>query len=841
VLLVALTVIGGIWSVRIAQRAETLAREMRASAGAAQVTIATADATETARLRAELSVTGPRARDLESDLWPLRLLDSVIGWYPVLGDNIGAAPKLASRLVDDIDAALTFLEAGEQLVVMYDSIPQEASGITATLNTLPSEDQITRVTALIMEADAALKRAEITSAEVNDRWLWGRIGSEAKELREQEDELRELIDWSLLATESLLALGQLSNESAGLTAMIDTGDTSNLDRSVLARMPPLEVAAKRAFIAISSAVDSAPDAVAESDIGRNLQDLRPILDALHATSRAGSLVSSVIIPAFEPVESSNGGLFGPGNGLLDAISLIGKGSSQLREADRLLTQSTVRLSDALPLIETPSAAGAADGILALSKELGLVVGLLVDLPNLGPAALGADGPRRYLILAESADEIRPSGGLVSGAWVLTFDNGELLSSSYHDVVEIDDLTKLSSYPAPPELLATHMDASTWLLRDVGWSPHFPSVARSAAEIVALGQDGIQVDGVVALTQWALIGLAEALGSVDTDQGPVQSHRLLSVLEDGTDEDGRAFMNSVFEGLIAQISGPSINGSLFQLVRATSLSFNEKQTLVYMFDDDMQAIVSRAGWSGAIPDVPGDRIIPVDSNVGWSKVDRNIERSLVYEVALNQVEPSIAKVTVGYKNLSLPGSSECGTQSLKPGASYGDLKNTCYWNLLRLYTAEGGAFISADPLPLPATSVYAGLGLGAAGDDTVALGIGPGGSFVSGLLVVPPGDERTTSFTMQLPPSVLKWDHNRATYTLNLAVQPGTRGRETTVRVELPSGYEFVSGSIRPTSIIDSTIRFDFTLIEDTVLSVQMQQIPVPNTALPEPRDVVGAS
>jgi hypothetical protein len=347
--------------------------------------------------------------------------------------------------------------------------------------------------------------------------------------------------------------------------------------------------------------------------------------------------------------------------------------------------------------------------------------------------------------------------------------------------------------------------------------------------------------VVALTQWALIGLAEALGSVDTDQGPVQSHRLLSVLEDGTDEDGRAFMNSVFEGLIAQISGPSINGSLFQLVRATSLSFNEKQTLVYMFDDDMQAIVSRAGWSGAIPDVPGDRIIPVDSNVGWSKVDRNIERSLVYEVALNQVEPSIAKVTVGYKNLSLPGSSECGTQSLKPGASYGDLKNTCYWNLLRLYTAEGGAFISADPLPLPATSVYAGLGLGASGDDTVALGIGPGGSFVSGLLVVPPGDERTTSFTMQLPPSVLKWDHNRATYTLNLAVQPGTRGRETTVRVELPSGYEFVSGSIRPTSIIDSTIRFDFTLIEDTVLSVQMQQIPVPNTALPEPRDVVGAS
>ena len=832
VVLLAFSLLAAIWTVRIAQRAQLLGQELRATAGAAQGTIASADASEISILRAELAEVEPRARKLDSDLWPLRLAGSVTGWYPVLGDNIAAAPRLASRLVDDVDAALSFMEAGEKLVLMYDSIPQEAAGITASLDAMPSEDQMALVTALILEADFALARAEETSTRVNDRWLWGKIGREAEEMRNQESELRDIIDWSLLATDSLSALVQLSDASEGLTTVIDTGDTSELDRSVLRHMPALEIAAERALRVVSATVATAPESVAESSIGRNLRDLEPILDALHATARAGSLVSAVITPAFERIESSNGGLFGPGSGLLDSIALIGEGAGQLREAQELLFESGARLSDALPHIESPSAAAAADGLLTLSSELELSVGLLRVLPDLGPSALGADGPRRYLVMAESADELRPSGGLVSGAWVLTFDHGELVTNEYYDVVAIDDLTNLSSYPSPPDLLSTHMDASVWLLRDVGWEPHFPSVARTAAEIVELGQDGLPMDGVVAVTQWTLIGLAEALGSVETDQGPVPADRLLNVLEDGTDEDGRAFMNSVFQGLLDQISGPSINGNLFQLARAVSVSFTEKQTLVHMFDEDLQAIVSQAGWDGSLPAAGGDRLVPVDSNIGWSKVDRNIDRTLEYEVTLSRTGSSIGKITLGYENHSRWDGAECGAQSLNPGASYDDLKNTCYWNLIRIYTAVGGRLISADPLPLPNNSVFSMRGLGGSGDDTVSLGIGPGGSFISGLMVVPAGVDMRTSFTVQLPATVVSWDDDRATYTLDLAAQPGTLGRKTTIRVDLPLGYEYVGGSLKPTSVVGNSVVFALPLTVDAILSVEMQQTTMPTAAIP---------
>ena len=148
--------------------------------------------------------------------------------------------------------------------------------------------------------------------------------------------------------------------------------------------------------------------------------------------------------------------------------------------------------------------------------------------------------------------------------------------------------------------------------------------------MALGQNGLQVNGVIALTQWAMIGITEAIGSIETGRGTIPADRFLSALEAGTDEEGRAFMNSVSRGLLNQITEPAINGKLFKLVRASSLTLNENQILVHMFDDDLQAIVARAGWDGAIPNTVGDRILPVDSNIGWSKVDRNIQRSLEIE-------------------------------------------------------------------------------------------------------------------------------------------------------------------------------------------------------------------
>jgi hypothetical protein len=835
---VVAAVFGTVWVSRVADRAEDLAADLQTSAAASRASVVSINTEELEALHAQLRESQDRALQLKDDLWPLRAAGSVLGWIPVLGDNVDAAPSLIDRLVDDVEAALAISEAGQQLLQMYDSIPRDGSGVSAALQALPEEDDIDEIRDLIVRADAALGRAEKTADKVDDSRLWGRLGREATELRQQESDLRELIDWSLLATDSLTALSQLADVSEGLIVVIDSGDTSQLGGDVLRRMSEIEIAVRTAFESISGAVVNAPELVTRSPIGRNLKDLAIVFDALNGTVRAGSLTSAVITPAFKPVESSNGGLFGTGSGILDAIAVIADGAEQLSEAHQLLIESEIRLREKRKSIETPFVATTADSLLRLTKELKLSIGLLRDLPELGPRALGVEGRRRYLVLAESADEIRASGGLVSGAWVFTFDNGELLTNIYHDVVEVDDLTNLEAYPGPPDLLATHMDASVWLLRDVGWAPHFPSVARSATEIVALGQDGLEFDGVFALTQWAMLGLVTALGSIDTETGSVSSGDFLRVLESGTDEDGRAFMNSMFQGLLAQINGPAVNGKLLQLTLAASTALNEKQILIHMFDSDLQTIVARAGWDGAIPDVTGDRIVPVDSNVGWSKVDRNIVRSLKYEVRLEQTGDSTARVTVGYQNQSGPDASGCDAQNMDRGESYKHLTNACYWNLVRVYPSKGSALTSSDPLPLQANSVHADLGLGVPGDDTVTLGSSPEGWYVAGLVVVPPGDEHQMSFTLQLPRSIVDWNADLPTYTLDLTAQPGELGRETHVWVEMPDGYEYVDGMTEPTSVIDRKVRYDFPLTEDAILSIRMQRSGAIKGGLTDPEAAV---
>ena len=821
--LFALAIIwASIWTVGVTGRARTLASELQSTAGAAQSTIGTADADVVADLRIELAEAAPRAQKLKDDLWPLRAVGSVIGWYPVLGDNITAAPHMVDRLVNDVDAALAMIDAAGRLLRAYDQIPTDSDGITGALESLPSEQEINEIRRIVMASDAALSKAELTAEGVHDRRLWGALENEARNLRAQEVELRELIDWTLLTTDSLSALAQLADVAGGLTTILDTGDASQLTIEMLQLMPELEAATLVASRTVSTAVTTAPGAVADSSIGSNLRDLDPVLRALYATARSGALVAGVLTPAFELVETAGAGLFGVDSGLLASIEIVGRGSGELREAQGLLEQAQTELTEALPMIEARSAASAADALLLLSRDFGLAVGLLRGLPDLAPGALGANGERRYLVLAESADEIRASGGFVSGVWILTFSDGALVQSTYRDIVSVDDLTNLDRYPTPPLLLANHMDASVLLMRDVSWEPDFPSVASSAAEILAIGQDGLQVDGVIAMTQWAMLDLAGALGSIETPDGPVPSNELLATLEEGTDVEGRAFMDTLFSGLMTQISGPAVNGRIFQLARSASKTLAEKQVLVHLFDDDLQAIVARAGWDGAAIRSDGDRIEPIDSNIGWSKVDRNIKRSLEYEVVLNRSGRSTGKVTVRYENLSNDSASNCDSQRMERSSSYEQLKNACYWNLLRIYTAEGALLSSAKQLPLPENSVIAGLGLATTGDDTVAAGVGLAGSFVTGLLVVPAGKIVEASFVLDLPETVIDWTDNMGIYTLNLVAQPGALGRETRVRIELPANHVLVEASTRPSSVDGRLVAFDLPLKEDTVITLAMR-------------------
>ena len=818
-----LIVTGSIWVIRISDRAENLAAELRTIGASAETALASADTDEIKEISISLDGSLRSAQDLDADIWPLRWAGTVVGRIPVLGENVTAVPDLVGRLNDDLIAALALVDAAEVLVSAYGDLSNRDVGLIDTLQALPSKGGIMAAVRLIDEAERSLSRAEITASTMDDGHLFGRLGRESDELGIREARLREVIEWAGLSARSLLALSSVSEVSSPLVGLLDSDDSAGVaaGRTALSAMPELETVARDAHLAVASANAATPSGIAGSEIGDLLLGFESLLGALAEIARAGTLTWTAISPALDEMESSPGGLIGGGTSILAAVEILKDRKPELQEARRILgsVASDIRSVE----LSSRTAASAARALSDASEELGHAVGFLSDFSEIGSPALGTDGSKRYLVLGQTSDELRGSGGFVSAAWILTFDDGQMSNIEYHDTVAVDDQDRLGLYPLPPELLAQHMDAPLWLLRDSTWSPEFPAAARTAAEIFELGQGGPPVDGVIALTEWAIVGLVAALGTVSTDTGEISSEELLPALETGTDAEGRVFVDTIFRSVLDELRSPGVSDRLFGIARAASDMLNKKDVMVYMVDPDLQDVIARSGWAGSLGRPEGDRIAVIDSNIGWNKVDRNIERSLEYHVALREFEPIEARLTLSYRNTSEPGIRECDVQTPIHDLSYAEMRQSCYWNLIRVYLPDEGSLVSSSPLPIPATSVYARVAAGLPGDDSVNIGVDSGGKFISGLIAVPPGETVTAGFNVIVPEDALILDGDKLVYRLSLAAQAGALGRDAIIRLDFPSDFELLSSSHNPTAVSGRVVEFALNIESDMTIEVTMQR------------------
>ena len=110
-----------------------------------------------------------------------------------------------------------------------------------------------------------------------------------------------------------------------------------------------------------------------------------------------------------------------------------------------------------------------DGLVAWTGALALV--------QQAPSLFGGDAQRNYLLLAQNSDELRGSGGFISGAGILAINKGDISIKDFGDAYKVDNLKV--QHPAPPSALQKYMAASQWFIRDVGWYPNFPTTADVA--------------------------------------------------------------------------------------------------------------------------------------------------------------------------------------------------------------------------------------------------------------------------------------------------------------------------------------------------------------------------
>ncbi|MDW8103342.1 MAG: DUF4012 domain-containing protein, partial [Anaerolineae bacterium] len=249
-------------------------------------------------------------------------------------------------------------------------------------------------------------------------------------------------------------------------------------------------------------------------IGGDLRAAPHLLATADHLTRAGVLTCDALSPAF---------------GLLDQ----GINPSALEKVLPSLAAARPALEQALGEVEQAIAAWERVDRSALSPRIARRVALLEEaLPLLrvglsaalvAPDLLGADGPRTYLILAQNEDELRPTGGFLTGVGEVRLQNGRLVSMTFRDSYAADDFSL--PYPDPPEPLRRYMGIDLWVLRDSNWSPDFPTAARQAVALYRPGYK-VSVDGVIALDQYALQELVGVLGPLTVEGETVTRETLI---------------------------------------------------------------------------------------------------------------------------------------------------------------------------------------------------------------------------------------------------------------------------------------------------------------------------
>lgn len=271
---------------------------------------------------------------------------------------------------------------------------------------------------------------------------------------------------------------------------------------------------------------------------------------------------------------------------------------------------------------------------------------LALLPAAARALLGFDGPRTYLVVGQDSAEIRPTGGFIGSAGLITLDHGELVFQEYRSSYDFDapDVPPVTA-PAP---LQRYLGAPVWSLRDANWSPDFPTSARESIAFVQRDL-GITPDGVLAFDNEAVSQLLAALGplAVPGFTQPLTAQNwfdqttqalltgpgsLLSRLQNANAAKGLG-LSAVLKAALTTIEHAS-GEQQAQVLQALRTAARGGDLQIYTPEPAAETWTRSAGLDGGRTLTTGDAIGVVDANLSYTKIGPYIDRALAYEVWLD---------------------------------------------------------------------------------------------------------------------------------------------------------------------------------------------------------------
>ncbi|MFV2065209.1 MAG: DUF4012 domain-containing protein, partial [Chloroflexota bacterium] len=350
---------------------------------------------------------------------------------------------------------------------------------------------------------------------------------------------------------------------------------------------------------------------------------------------------------------------------------------------------------------------------------------------------------------------------------------------FQDVYELD-LQRDLPFIEPPAELANYLLGTnqSWRLADAAWSADFPTGAQKAREFYQLEAADGDIDGVIAITTFALDRLLEVVGSVTVEEYGVTVEpgdttlTLLGVTRGTpTSVEGRKdILDDLARTLVQRMLALPAD-QWVPMIDALIDIGTDKMAVVWLEDEAAQKLVLDGGWGGIVGQDAGDYIYALEANMApTSKYNLVVERSASLLIKVSEAGDALNSLRLDWQN-------DAGKQGqlYRSLREFSNNEEGWYGAYLRMLVPQGSELITAN---------------GEASDKirgSDQLPDDAGRAVFGNYLFMPPG-KSTMSYLWTTPRAAVLTDRGWE-YRLFVQKQPGARPQPWSIRIDLPEGAE----------------------------------------------------
>ncbi|AZZ53331.1 DUF4012 domain-containing protein [Rathayibacter festucae] len=359
--------------------------------------------------------------------------------------------------------------------------------------------------------------------------------------------------------------------------------------------------------------------------------LGPNLSAVRAATEIADDVSGKIVT---PLSSTSLDVLKPVDGKVD-IAAITALSDKITVAKGVVDEAQARVEGIDRGALVPQVASALDAFAPQLETATSAMDQVQPITAILPDALGASGPRSYLVLFQNLAEAQALGGGASSVMQLNIDGGAITVGTQQSSQDFRGLQSVTVDQSALDTfggnLATTFNVSTS-------RPDFPTASSIATQFWAQKFPEQKIDGVLAIDPMALQYLLASTGPVTlTDGTELTSENTVSTLlnkvyfrySDATVADATdAFFSEASATVLGKILGGDMEPS--KMLPAVVKAVGESRILAYSTDPDEQALLAPTPIAGVLPtdndDTSTTGVFFQDASIG-SKMDYYLDTAV----------------------------------------------------------------------------------------------------------------------------------------------------------------------------------------------------------------------